>query len=273
MIKNISKLVRYDLKRVIEKKNIIIFLILIATYFIIKSPYKYIGDINMFDIVCLIQMEDMLPVLIISILSVYLSSVVFIDRDLDQFVKIRIGNKRKWFTSKILSIILINILLFLSISLISLILGIVVGNFKFGWGDGILSRVHAYPYAGFYSHFKLIIINMITFVLFMSSICILIGIICVKTNKSVIGMGCGFFYMVASPALSFMASTKLINSFIFTNYIVFNRRNFMNTEAEMIFLTTRESVIYPLILLTLVLIVSIYVIKFVDFKGGDKKYE
>lgn len=246
---------------------------LISTYFIIKSPYNYIGDINMFDIVCLIQMEYVFPVLIISILSVYLSSVVFIDRELDQFVKIRIGNKRKWLASKILSIILINIVLFLSIILISLILGVIVGNFQIGWGYGILSRLYAYPYAEFYSHFKLIIINMLTFVLFMSSICILVGIICVKTNKSVIGMGCGFFYMVASPALSFMAYGKLINSFVFTNYIVFSRRNFMNTEGEINFFTTRESVIYPLILLTLVFIVSIYMIKFVDFKVGNKKYE
>ncbi|MGL4875890.1 MAG: hypothetical protein ACRC30_14720 [Clostridium sp.] len=271
-IRVLNNRVRYDFIRLLDRRNILIFSFFTGVYvfLIFNSPYTYLEGLNLFDVPIIIQMENTAAIQVICMLSVYLSSMIFVDRCLDPFVKIRIKSKREWFVGKVVSVIMINIVLFIIITGIGIIIGVFVAKLGLGWGKGVTTRLFAYPYAGFYSQFRLIVINMSIFISLMSAIGIISGLIYVKVNKGYVGIIISYIYMIGSNAFIMVAHNNLFSLIIFYNYICFARRNYMNTFEEGLYLTVREAMIYPGILLGIVCLVGYALIKHMEFKIESK---
>lgn len=273
MIKSILRLVRFDLSKVLKEKKVIILYLLILLYAITRSQYIYIPNLNMIDIVMVIQMNSPFVIIVESFFSIYIGSNLFIEKELSCFIKSRIKYKRNWIISKIASILIINVVIFLVTIIISFITGLIIGGYGTEWGNRILSLPPGHPYAALYSPYKLLLINTIIFTSVMTLLSLISGMIYLKFNATYLGISITLMYMLGSSALSFLGGGAIAKAIIFTNYIIFSRRNYFNTESELMYMTTRQSLIYPIIALAVLVVYCVWRVKKFEFRTGDKKYE
>ena len=273
MIKSILMLLRFNLNKSLNKKNAIILYLIILLYSIIKSQCVFIPGLNMTDIEVVIQMNSPFVIIVQAFFSIYIGSSLFIEKDLDYFIKSRIKCKRIWLISKIVSILVINIIISLITIAISFLFGVIIGGSGISWSDRVLNLPPEYPYAALYSPFKLLFINIVVFTLIMTLLSLISGLIYMKYNRVYLGISIILMYMLGSSALSFLGDGSVTKAIIFTNYIIFSRRNYYNTESELIYMTTKQSIIYPTVGLVILVIYFIIRIKSFEFKLGDKKYE
>lgn len=279
MFKHIKNLILYDLKNLYFKKNIIFFCLTINLIIIVNLISRVPPLIsNWLDFYGYIFMDSRLIAYFPCILSIYFSSIIFFNNELDLLMKIRIKNKYYWLTSKIITIIILNLIIIILVTIMTLIVGAIYFKLSFGWGIKSVSLAKSIPmtvtdfkYTLFYSPLKLILINLAIYVFFMSFISLFSNIISLLLKIPKISIILPSIYLITSFIITFITKFKFSKFFVVNSYIAFGYRNYYNFEdLGELSLTFRQAFFIPLTLLIILFFISLLIIRKIDFGIGEK---
>lgn len=263
----ILNLCRYDLRRVLHKKYFIFFYLIIITVIMLNSGYQFIDGFRMWDISLVMQNEVISLSIVASIVSLYTANIIFFDMKMGRFINVRMKNKVQWFISKTLSVVLANLFIILSAIIISIIIGAIFGGLTLTWSYD----KNMFLYIKFYSPYKIIFINIITFTAFLS-FCELIYLnISLFFKNYKVGIIIMLLYIISSPLLTCFGNIRLKKYFAFTSYILFGNRNYYCKDFEKIYLTVKQGAIIPVILFIIIVITGLITIKKIDIDIWEKK--
>ena len=212
-------------------------------------------------------------------MSIYLSAIIFFNNELDLLSKIRIKNKRYWLISKVITLLILNLIIIILVTIMTLIVGIIYFKFSLGWSNESISLAKKIPmtvtdfkYTIFYYPLKLILINSAIYVFFMTFISLLSNMISLIFKIPKLSIILPSIYLIASFIITFTPGFKLSKFFVVNSYIAFGYRNYYNFgDLGELCLTFRQAFFIPLALLIILFFISLLVIRKIDFSIGEKR--
>lgn len=263
----IFNLCKYDIKRILNKKYIIELYIIVIAFIMINSGYQCIENYKVWDISLVMQTEIVSLSIIAAVVSVYISNYIAFDMKMSRFINIRMDSKLQWFISKVISIILLNLFIISVMVFVSIIIGVVYGGLSYTW----TYEENMFFYKIFYSPYKIIFINILTFTLFLSFLEIVGLIVSLVFKNYKVGITIVFLYIISSPLLTYFGKVRVKKYFAFTSYILFGNRNYYNKDIEFMYLTVKQALVIPMILFIILFVIGLFIIRNLEIDIGAKK--
>ena len=275
MIRDFFKLVQFDLYKIYRKRYILVFWIICIVYLSLSCVMKQYRNNTITDIIAVLQMNEGFGIVITCIVGIFLALFIFIEKDNCISVYMRVNSKRKWMLSKVVSIIWVNMMLFLCFFIITSIIGIIYGEPTFKLSVDFGEQIGGeYIYMSAYPIYKIVLVNAIVFITFTSSLGFIAGWIYIKCNKAYVGISIVIFYLLSSCAVTLWSFTNpILRYFNAMNYISLGSRNFYNTINETQYFTEGQVVCYTSCFMIIVIIYLIVRAKSIKCQIGKNVNE
>ncbi|APF28158.1 putative membrane protein [Clostridium sporogenes] len=249
--RNIGYEILYNYKKLNYKITSILMLIL--SIFIIFSIKKYfelnissINNSNMWDLYSFAYIDTDTLINVLFFFSLYFTSNCFNHSSFEMFIQIRGNNFFKWFSSKIISIFIFNII----ISTITAILLIVIGISTIGYSLKWSSMAQDFcQYSKFYSPQKVVCFNIITYSFLVTFLSEILGILFLKFKNNKIPMIMSIIYFIVDKFIFNFGKSimHLLRYLSLNSYLIFANREFYKGTTD--YITVKAGIIIPIFLM------------------------
>lgn len=264
-----NNIIKYSILYYYKKFNykIIGILLFILFSFIIYGLNDFINSNiqnklqkNTWDLYSFLYIDSSMLVDTMIFISLYIVFSCFQNNKKEIFIKIRSNNFFIWYTSKIISIFLFNIIIMIFVTLIILIISTLIFSKSFNWSEFSMNIREC---TKFYSPIKFAILNSATYCFFVTFLSEILGVLIIKIKNRKIVASLVLIYLIVDRYI-FSFNFKLINIlkyFSLSSYVHFdNRLYYINKSSS--YLTVRNSLICSFLLFVVTLILIKVITKF-----------
>jgi hypothetical protein len=217
----------YDYKKINYK---IIILLSIVLFLLIGYMYKDFitlnsrnqDELNLWGLYCFELLDNSLVLGTLQFFNFYFIFNCFENDKVSMFLKVRINDSSKWFTSKIISIFIFNLVTISVISIIILIFGVLLFGYKGTWES--INR----PWVQYFSFVQVILITIIIYSCITTTIGEVLGFFITKFQRRRISAIAYVIYIIIDRVIfSYTNSfTKVFNYISFSMYTNFSNMRF-----------------------------------------------
>lgn len=252
----------YDYKKINYK--IVIILSMVLLYLIkymyndfIKLNSSNINELNLWGLYCFEFLDNNLLLGTLQLFNFYFVFNCFEDDKISMYLKLRINDSTKWFTSKIVSIFIFNLITILATLIVILFLGILLLGFGDGWES--INR----PWVQYYNPIQVIFLNIIIYTCVTTVIGEILGFFITKfQRRRICAIGYVIYIILDRAVFSFTNSfTKIFNYASFSMYTNFSNMRFIGDSNYYLLnnFTVKEGFIIPIVLMFSLYFIFIYI--------------
>lgn len=286
MINNILNICIYDFKRLLNKKSIYFYILLISII-LVNTSQSYISmgekinkghQANMWDGFIATILDGTMIMWFLFPMCLYFITLIFFDSDLNTFIKIRVKNKRIWILSKIITVYVFSWFSIFIVSIISLVINLLYQGFSVNWSDAALFHAtrssEYYTFIQTYWPLETFLINCFTFASTMTILTVIANLISLYKNNPKIGICISIMFMLLGKGFIFI-NVHFLKYFTLNNYLIFAKKNFPTYDLNgtllrpnPFLLTINEVNLILALLIIFIIIISLIFIKKIDFSIG-----